>query len=89
MRYVDAKRKEHRDRLLYRAYITEAVRNISENVARGLGQEAYMARSYMDIISPTPEPTDEPTPGDMGIVIFAILGVLAIAGAAVVIKVRK
>ena len=58
MRYVDAKRKEHRDRLLYRAYITEAVRNISENVARGLGQESYMARSYMDIISPTPEPTE-------------------------------
>ena len=40
------------------------------------------------------EPTEpiepsEPTPGDAGVIVFAILGVLAIVGAAVVIKVRK
>ena len=39
--------------------------------------------------NPTP-PVDDPTrPGDAGILVFAILGVLAVIGAAVVVKVRK
>lgn len=58
MRYVEAKRKEKRNRLIYEAYMTEAVKNISENVAKGLGQGYYMAKSYMDIIDPKPEPTE-------------------------------
>ena len=39
--------------------------------------------------TPTPTPTPEPTPGDAGIIVFAVLGVLALAGVAVVIKVRS
>lgn len=55
---MDAKcREEHRNSV-YKAYITEAIRNISESVAKGMGQGSYMSKSYMDIIDPKPEPTE-------------------------------
>lgn len=42
---------------VYRAYVAEAIKNISENVANGLGKEGatYMAKSYIEIIYPPKE----------------------------------
>lgn len=40
--------------------MAEAVKNISENVAKGFGKEGavYMAKSYWDILYPDNESTD-------------------------------
>jgi len=45
---------------MYDAYITEALKNISENVAKGIGRDGavYMSKSYIDILHPKPEPTE-------------------------------
>ena len=42
---------------VYRAYVTEAIKNISENVANGFGKEGatYMAKRYTDIVYPPKE----------------------------------
>lgn len=39
---------------VYRAYVGESLKNISENVAKGFGREGavYMAKAYRDIIYP-------------------------------------
>lgn len=39
---------------VYRAYVGESLKNISENVAKGFGKEGavYMAKAYTDIIYP-------------------------------------
>lgn len=44
---------------VYRAYVGEALKNISENTAKGFGREGavYMSKSYTDIISTSKEPT--------------------------------
>lgn len=46
--------------MVYEAYVTESLRNLSENVANGIGGEGavYMAKSYVDIIHPAPEPKE-------------------------------
>ena len=58
-----------------------------------LGAGSFTVAEEEEVIEPTPTPTPTPTPsetpGDAGIIVFAILGVLAVIGAAVVIKVRK
>lgn len=43
---------------MYKAYVTEALKNLSENVAKGLGREgsAYMSKRYTDILHPPKEP---------------------------------
>ncbi len=45
---------------MYNAYVTEALKNISENVAKGLGREGavYMSKSYTELIYPQKEPTE-------------------------------
>lgn len=42
------------------AYMTEAIKNISENVANGIGKDGatYMAKSYVEIVYP-PKETSE------------------------------
>lgn len=39
---------------VYRAYVGESLKNISENVAKGFGKEGatYMAKTYAEIIYP-------------------------------------
>ena len=39
---------------VYRAYVGESLKNISENVAKGFGKEGavYMAKTYADILYP-------------------------------------
>lgn len=39
-------------------YISESIKNISENVAKGMGREGatYTAKSYMEIIKPSRAP---------------------------------
>lgn len=46
--------------MVYEAYVAESLKNISENVANGIGGEGavYMAKSYIDIIHPKPEPKE-------------------------------
>ncbi|MBQ3935045.1 MAG: hypothetical protein II715_04435 [Clostridia bacterium] len=59
------------------------------DILRATGGSAFAERPEDQPSDPTP-PVDDPTqPGDAGILVFAILGVLAVVGAAVVIKVRK
>ena len=42
---------------VYRAYVTEALKNVSENVAKGFGREGmvYMSRTYTEIVYPAKE----------------------------------
>ena len=44
---------------VFRSYVGEALKNLSENTAKGFGREGavYMSKSYADIISPPKEPT--------------------------------
>lgn len=46
---------------MYREYITESLRNLSENVARGFGVEGsvYMVKSYRDILNPVEDENEE------------------------------
>lgn len=39
---------------VYRAYVGESLKNISENVAKGFGKEGavYMAKTYSEILHP-------------------------------------
>ena len=39
---------------VYRAYVGESLKNISENVAKGFGKEGavYMAKTYSEILYP-------------------------------------
>ena len=60
-----------------------------QNIFRATGGSAIAEIPEDQPSDPTP-PVDDPTqPGDAGILVFAILGVLAVIGAAVVVKVRK
>ena len=39
---------------VYRAYVGESLKNISENVAKGFGKEGavYMAKTYTEVLCP-------------------------------------
>ena len=42
---------------VYKAYVAESLKNISENVAKGFGKEGavYMAKTYAEILYPSKE----------------------------------
>lgn len=46
---------------MYREYITESLRNLSENVARGFGVEGsmYMSKSYHETLNPIEDEKEE------------------------------
>lgn len=52
------RRQEYREQI-YRNYVSEGIRNISENVARGIGREGvtYIGKTYAEILYP-PKETD-------------------------------
>lgn len=45
---------------VYRMYVGEALKNVSENVANGFGREGatYMAKSYTEVIKSTKAPVE-------------------------------
>ena len=51
---MNAKRHQLYLDQVYRAYVGESLKNLSENVAKGFGKEGatYMAKTYTDIIYP-------------------------------------
>ena len=52
--YLKARQHQLYQEQVYRAYVGESLKNISENVAKGFGKEGavYMAKTYTDIIYP-------------------------------------
>ena len=54
MRYVMARYEKEQRELTYRIYVTDALRNISENTAK-YGGGGYMKVRFADIITPKPE----------------------------------
>lgn len=51
---MKAKHHQSYQEQVYRAYVGESLKNISENVAKGFGKEGavYMAKTYTDILYP-------------------------------------
>ena len=51
---MKAKHRQLYQEQVYRAYVGESLKSISENVAKGFGKEGavYMAKTYTDIIYP-------------------------------------
>ena len=51
---MKARQRQLYQEQVYRAYVGESLKNISENVAKGFGKEGatYMAKAYTDIIYP-------------------------------------
>lgn len=51
---MKARQRQLYQEQVYRAYVGESLKNISENVAKGFGKEGavYMAKTYTDIIYP-------------------------------------
>lgn len=61
MRYVAAKLRQRQEEAAYRIYITDCVRNISENAAAvskiSGGEGRYVQTRYKDMIQPKPVET--------------------------------
>lgn len=51
---MKAKHRQLYQEEVYRAYVGESLKNISENVAKGFGKEGavYMAKTYSEILYP-------------------------------------
>ena len=56
MRYCLAKYKDRQDRLVYRVYVTDALRIIAENTAKNVGG-SYLQARYADFAIPKKEET--------------------------------
>lgn len=56
MRYCLAKYKDRQDRLVYRVYVTDALRIIAENTAKNVGG-SYLQARYADFVVPQKEET--------------------------------
>ena len=54
MRYVMTRYKQSQREVAYRIYVTDALRNISENTAK-YGGGSYIQSRFADIIHPRPE----------------------------------
>ena len=53
MRYATARFNQHQRDLAYRIYVTDCLRMATENTAK-IGQGAYTAARFYDIINPKP-----------------------------------
>ena len=68
---------------------TENVSGTDFDFADYYGNGAYEIAELPVVDEPSDEPSKPVTPGgDAGVIVFAVLGLIAICGAAVVVKVR-
>ena len=53
--YFKARENEDEETTLYRAYVTDALRIVSENTAKQVSEGQYLSKRWIEIISPQPE----------------------------------
>lgn len=55
--YYKARVADEHDELLFRAYLTDAVRICTENTGKMVPEGQYLPKRYIDILCPQPEDT--------------------------------